>query len=59
MERKASHSAHKLTNKFLKEGKLEEFDAVPVKELLASQIAQAMQAQNLSRKRRRARRAPR
>jgi hypothetical protein len=39
------------------EGKLEEFEAVAVKELLASQIAQPMQAQNLSRKRRRARRA--
>lgn len=33
------------------EGKLEEFEAVAVKELLAWQIAEAMKAQNLSRKR--------
>jgi len=37
---------------FLKhEGKLEEFEAVAVKEVLAWQIAEAMKAQNLSRKR--------
>jgi len=37
---------------FLKEeGKLEEFEAVAVKEVLAWQIASAMKAQNLSRKR--------
>jgi len=37
---------------FLKEeGKLEEFEAVAVKEVLAWQIANAMKAQNLSRKR--------
>jgi transcriptional regulator with XRE-family HTH domain len=33
------------------EGKLEEFEAVAVKEVLAWQIAEAMRAQNLSRKR--------
>jgi antitoxin HicB len=37
---------------FLKEeGKLEEFEAVAVKEVLAWQIAEAMKTQNLSRKR--------
>jgi antitoxin HicB len=37
---------------FLKdEGKLEEFEAVAIKEVLAWQIAEAMKAQNLSRKR--------
>ncbi|MGQ0677713.1 MAG: helix-turn-helix domain-containing protein [Rhodospirillales bacterium] len=37
---------------FLKaEGKLEEFQAVAIKEVLAWQIAQAMKAQSLSRKR--------
>lgn len=39
-------------DQFLKdEGKLEEFEAVAVKEVLAWQIAEAMKAQNLSRKR--------
>lgn len=39
-------------DKFLKdEGKLEEFEAVALKEVLAWQIAEAMKAQNLSRKR--------
>jgi antitoxin HicB len=33
------------------EAKLDEFEAVAVKEALASQIAEAMKAQNLSRKR--------
>ena len=33
------------------QGKLEEFEAVAVKEVLAWQIAEAMKAQNLSRKR--------
>src|SRR5438876_4159303 len=33
------------------EGKLEEFEAVAIKEVLAWQIAEAMKAQNLSRKR--------
>ena len=33
-----------------KEGKLEEFEAVAIKEVLAWQIAAAMKAQNLSRK---------
>src|SRR3954452_13577807 len=37
---------------FLKEqGKLEEFEAVAVKEVLAWQIVEAMKAQNMSRKR--------
>jgi predicted XRE-type DNA-binding protein len=37
---------------FLKdEGKLEEFEAVAIKEVLAWQISEAMKAQNLSRKR--------
>jgi antitoxin HicB len=37
---------------FLKEqGKLEEFEAVAIKDVLAWQIAEAMKAQNLSRKR--------
>jgi antitoxin HicB len=47
-------SAGKLTtlDDFLKEeGKLEEFEAVAIKEVLAWQIAEAMRAQNLSRKR--------
>ena len=39
-------------NDFLKEqGKLEEFEAVAVKEVLAWQIAEAMRKSNLSRKR--------
>ena len=39
-------------DKFLKEeGKLEEFEAVAIKEVLAWQIAEAMKAQKLSRKR--------
>ncbi len=47
-------STDKLTrlDAFLKEeGKLEEFEAVAIKEVLAWQIAEAMKAQNLSRKR--------
>jgi len=47
-------STGKLTtlDDFLKEeGKLEEFEAVAIKEVLAWQIAEAMKAQNLSRKR--------
>lgn len=47
-------SANKLTtlDNFLREqGKLEEFEAVAIKEVLAWQIAEAMKAQNLSRKR--------
>jgi hypothetical protein len=39
-------------DEFLKEeGKLEEFEAVAIKEVLAWQIAEAMKAQKLSRKR--------
>jgi antitoxin HicB len=39
-------------DQFLKdEGKLEEFEAVAIKEVLAWQIAEAMKLQNLSRKR--------
>jgi antitoxin HicB len=47
-------STGKLTtlDDFLREeGKLEEFEAVAIKEVLAWQIAEAMKAQNLSRKR--------
>jgi antitoxin HicB len=54
MKKKAARPADKLTtlDEFLKEeGKLEEFEAVAVKEVLAWQIGEAMKAQNLSRKR--------
>ena len=54
MKRKRARSAGALTSLdgFLKEeGKLEEFEAVAIKEVLAWQIAEAMKAQNLSRKR--------
>ncbi len=54
MKKKATRSTTGLTtlDDFLKEeGKLEEFQAVAVKEVLAWQIAEAMKAQNLSRKR--------
>jgi len=53
-KKKASRSTAGLTtlDDFLKEeGKLEEFEAVAIKEVLAWQIAEAMKAQNLSRKR--------
>src|SRR2546430_3743339 len=53
-KKKARRSATKLStlDDFLKEeGKLEEFEAVAIKEVLAWQIAAAMKAQNLSRKR--------
>ena len=52
--KKTKRSVRNLTtlDSFLKnEGKLEEFEAVAVKEVLAWQIATAMKAQNLSRKR--------
>jgi predicted XRE-type DNA-binding protein len=52
--KKAVRSAGKLStlDDFLKkEGKLEEFEAVAIKEVLAWQIGEAMKAQNLSRKR--------
>ena len=51
---RATRSTNDLTtlDDFLKEeGKLEEFEAVAIKEVLARQIAEAMKAQNLSRKR--------
>jgi antitoxin HicB len=54
MKKKQTRSTDDLTtlDDFLKqEGKLEEFEAVAVKEVLAWQIAEAMKAQNLSRKR--------
>lgn len=54
MKRKKVRSASNLTtlDAFLKtEGKLEEFEAVAIKEVLAWQIGEAMKAQNLSRKR--------
>ncbi len=53
-KKKSSRSTAGLTtlDDFLKEeGKLEEFEAVAIKEVLAWQIAEAMKAQNLSRKR--------
>jgi predicted XRE-type DNA-binding protein len=54
MKKKTPRSTDELTilDSFLKEeGKLEEFEAVAIKEVLAWQIAEAMKAQNLSRKR--------
>jgi predicted XRE-type DNA-binding protein len=54
MKRRRPRSTDKLTSldDFLKdEGKLEEFEAVAIKEVLAWQIAEAMKAQKLSRKR--------
>ena len=53
-KRKTNRSTGELTtlDDFLMEqGKLEEFEAVAIKEVLAGQIAEAMRAQNLSRKR--------
>ncbi len=53
-KKRTRRSADKLTtlDDFLaEEGKLEEFGAVAIKEVLAWQIAEAMKAQNLSRKR--------
>src|SRR5713101_5056920 len=54
MKKKRARSTDDLTtlDAFLKEeGKLEEFQAVAIKEVLAWQIVEAMKAQNLSRKR--------
>jgi antitoxin HicB len=54
MKKKKKRSADELSSldAFLKEeGKLEEFEAVAIKEVLAWQIAEAMKAQNLSRER--------
>jgi hypothetical protein len=51
MKKKQTRSADGLTtlDEFLKEeGKLEEFEAVAIKEVLAWQIVEAMKAQNLS-----------
>jgi antitoxin HicB len=53
-KKKTPRSAAELTtlDEFLKEeGKLEEFEAVAIKEVLAWQIAEAMKTQNISRKR--------
>ncbi len=53
-KKKTTRSTDELTtlDSFLKEeGKLEEFEAVAIKEVLAWQIAEAMKAQNMSRKR--------
>ncbi|MFL4970181.1 MAG: helix-turn-helix domain-containing protein [Xanthobacteraceae bacterium] len=53
-KKKVRRSTDDLTtlDDFLKEeGKLEEFEAVAIKEVLAWQIAEAMKAQKLSRKR--------
>jgi predicted XRE-type DNA-binding protein len=54
MKKKSPRSTHHLTtlDQFLKEqGKLEQFEAVAIKEVLAWQIAEAMKEQKLSRKR--------
>ena len=54
MKKKGVRSAKELTtlDEFLQgEGKLEEFEAVAVKEVLAWQITEAMKVKNLSRKR--------
>ena len=54
MTRRKPRSTAKLAtlDDFLKgQGKLEEFEAVAIKEVLAWQIGEAMKAQNLSRKR--------
>jgi len=54
MEKKIERSVAGLTtlDEFLEEeGKLEEFEAVAIKEVLVWQIAEAMKAQKLSRKR--------
>ena len=54
MKKKAARSTRALAtlDGFLREqGKLEEFEAVAIKEVLAWQIAEAMKAQKLSRKR--------
>jgi len=53
-KKNASRSARDFTtlDSFLKaEGKLEEFEAVAIKEVLAWQIAETMKAQQMSRKR--------
>jgi predicted XRE-type DNA-binding protein len=53
-KKKTARSTDELTtlDSFLKEeGKLEEFEAIAIKEVLAWQIAEAMKAQKLSRKR--------
>ena len=53
-KKKTSRSTDKLTtldDVLKEEGKLEEFEAVAIKEVLAWQIAKAMKQQNLSRKR--------
>lgn len=52
--KKKTRSVQKLTrlDEFLEqEGKREEFEAIAIKEVLAWQIAEAMKAQNISRKR--------
>jgi antitoxin HicB len=54
MKKRTPRSTDELTtlDDLLKqEGRLEEFEAVAIKEVLAWQIAEAMKAQNLSRKR--------
>ena len=54
MKMKSARATRKLAtlDHFLKKnGKLEEFEAVAIKEVLAWQIGEAMKAQNLSRKR--------
>ena len=53
-KKKTARSTDKLTtldDVLREQGKLEEFEAVAVKEVLAWQIAEAMKSQNISRKR--------
>src|SRR3982750_1146193 len=49
--RRATDDLTTLDDFLEREGKLEEFEAVAIKEVLAWQIGEAMKAQNLSRKR--------
>src|SRR3984893_4362957 len=48
---RAARSLSSLDDLLKEEGKLEEFEAVAIKEVLAWQLAEAMKTQNLSRKR--------
>src|SRR5205809_3637916 len=50
MTRRSARGLTTLDDFLRDEGKLEEFEAVAIKEVLAWQIAEAMKAQNLSRK---------
>ena len=50
-ERRSTEGLTTLDDFLAEEGRLEAFEAVAIKEVLAWQIAEAMKAQNLSRKR--------